>query len=140
MYGQKKKLYKEGKLSRKEMETAWKKSNPDKSESDMWFFFDKIEWEKQTGKTSSNEFYYRIHDAIESNKAENINKAVKIVMDHGKDKSQVAGSIKGTWRDDYLKMRNGSAEKVKLKDALIKAYKAIGYSAQQAENIINKWK
>ncbi|MBP5726720.1 MAG: hypothetical protein J6Y48_06555, partial [Clostridia bacterium] len=118
----------------------WKKKYPEKPAEDMWFFFDKIEWEKKTGKTSSNEFYYRIHEGIENNKAELINQAVQIITSHGKTKNQIAGSIQGVWKDDYLKLKDGSAEKVRLKDALIKAYKAIGYSASQAENTINKWK
>ena len=131
--------YKKGEIDRKEIEKYYKAKYPQATEDDIWWYFDKVDYANETGKQTSGD-YYRVHDAIEGNRSADITAAVQLVMKHGKKKNGVWSSIEGKWKDDYLKMRDGSAEKVRLKDGMIKALKAAGYTAAQAEQMINKWK
>ncbi len=131
--------YKDGKIGRREAEKIYRKYYPKAKADDVWWAMDGIDFTKETGTTASGQ-YYRVHYAIEGNKSAEITKAVQLVMKHGKDKKGVLSSIESKWKETYLDMKAGSAEKVRLKDAMIKALKAAGYTAQQAEQRINGWK
>ena len=131
--------YRDGEITRKEAEEAYKKKYPKSDENSVWIHFDRIDYEMETGREASGD-YYRMNDAIEGNRSADITREVEKVMKHGKTKNGVKSSIESNWKDKYLNMRDGSAEKVKLKDGIIKAMKAAGYTASQAENMIRKWK
>ena len=57
---------------------------------------------------------------------------------HGKEKSDIAGSITAKYKERYLNATG--KEKVNLNSALITAYQAIGYSRQDAMKKIHEWK
>ena len=69
---------------------------------------------------------------------EEIRTAVKTMTAHGMEPKNIKTQITKQYKDAYL---NGSnSEKVKIKDAIEKAYKELGYSTEDADKVINKWK
>jgi hypothetical protein len=136
--GQITKKYKEGKWTRKETESALKKYRKDMKEDDIWWALDRIDYNKETGKDAGSGQYYRLYDAIEANKSDNIKNAVQIMLKHGKKKDDIKKTLSSKYKQAYLDATG--SEKTKLKDALTKAYKAVGLTADEALKIINGWK
>lgn len=102
-----------------------------------WWKLDRDAYKKETGKDVGTGYYYRLADAINSRKSDAIKAAVKQLKDHGISNDKIKGKL-SDWKKEYLNA-NGN-EKVQLKNALIMAYKALGYSDTEANEIINKWK
>lgn len=130
--------YKAGKLSREDAERMFSEANPDKDADSIWWTFDRIDYKKETGAEKVSGNYYRLHDAIENNKSDEIQGTVKLLMEHGMTKKNIKDNITDTYRPKYLAAEGN--EKIRMKDSLIKAYKAVGLTAEEAEKLINKWK
>ena len=63
--------------------------------------------------------------------------AVKQLQEHGISNDKIKGKL-SDWKKEYLEATGN--EKVRIKNALIMAYNAIGISETEANKIINKWK
>ena len=132
------KQLKEGKIDRKEAEKLLKKQDPTKDADDIWWRVDRAIYKQETGESvSGNSYYYRLTDAIYSNKSDEIKKAVKDLTDHGISKERIEEKLKD-WKKEYLETKGD--QKRKLENALTMAYKAIGMTADQALEIIHGWK
>ena len=103
-----------------------------------WWKLDRDAYKKETGNdVGSTSFYYRLEDAINGGGTEEIRAAVKMLQDHGIDNDRIKKKL-SDWKKEYLAATG--KEKIKLKNSLIMAYKAIGLKEAEAEEIINKWK
>ena len=131
------KKYKEGKMSRTDAET-WLKKNAKMTADDAWWKLDRIDYKKETGKDAGTGTYYRLYDAIENNRSEEIKAAVNKMVKHGMKAENIKDQIGKKYRQAYLNATG--AAKTKLQDALTKAYKAVGLTADEALKIINGWK
>ena len=132
------KLLKSGELSAEEARKMLKEYNPDKSDNEIWWTVDRYEYARETGaeKTPSG-YYYRLTDAINSNKADAINAAVKEIVNHGVDKKKVKDKL-SDWKSKYL---NGTQQqKIRIRNAIEIAYKALGFTKQDADKVIDGWK
>ena len=58
-------------------------------------------------------------------------------MNHGITQKKIL-DYTSNWKQEYLAA--SSSEKVKIRDAIQKVYKAAGSSAEEADKKINKWK
>lgn len=106
-----------------------------KKPNEEWFAMDKEDYEN-AGGTQTSSTYYRLEDAMEANKAEDIQKAVKELLDHGITTDKIKGQLSER-RKKYLAADN--AGKTKIRDAMQKAYKAIGKTAKDADKTIENW-
>ena len=129
---------KAGDISADEARTLYADASAKMSEDDAWWKVDQIEYSKETGseKTKTG-YYYRLEDAINANRAEEIGKAVRDLMDHGITKEKIKNRL-GDWKQEYLDA--DSAGKIRIRDAITKAYKALGMSAEEAKKRIDGWK
>jgi hypothetical protein len=132
--------YAGGQMDRAAAEKLYKEQNPNKSADDIWFAFDRKDYEMETGKKTESDKYYRLYDAIDQNKSEAITGAVKTMTSHGMKAKNIKSQITGKYKADYLALKDGSKEKVAMKDALVKAYKAVGLTADEASELISGWK
>lgn len=131
--------YKDGKLSTKQAEDQLKKWRPDLTADDVYWTLDLIDYKKETGNNSASGKSYRLMDAMTANKLNDINTAVKAMLSHGVKKESIKSSITSYWKEKYLAAKAGSAERTAMKDAIQKAYKAIGLTAADADKVINGW-
>ena len=130
------KQYKEAKKNRKETENALKKFAGMK-ENDIYWKMDRVDYQKETkAEESVSGYYYRLTDAVNENKAEQIQKAVKQLLANGITKEQIKSKL-SDWTSEYL-AASGS-DRIKIGDAITKAYKAAGYTAEDAKKTINRW-
>ena len=128
---------KEGKITAEEARRQLKKIYPDKDDDKIWWQVDRAEYAAQTGtKLSSNDMYYRLEDAIAGNKSDEIKATVSLLVSHGVTKERIIGKL-SDYKSVYLNATG--AEKTRLKDALTKAFKACGMSAQEAVAKIDGW-
>ncbi|MCR5566208.1 MAG: hypothetical protein K6F61_05100 [Clostridiales bacterium] len=132
------KLYKDGEISRDKAEQMLKKYRADLGADDIWWTLDRIEYGKATGKDAGSGQYYRLYDAISNNRSDEIKNAVQTMTKHGVKKENIKKQLSSQYREKYLNATG--EEKTRLKDALTKAYKAIGLTADEALKIINGWK
>ena len=135
------KQYRDGKATRKETEAAMKKYNKKLTNDDIFWKLDRIDYKNETGNDAGSGVYYRLTDAIETNKSDDIKKAVEQLTKHGKSKKDIKswiGSKSTGFKTRYLEATG--REKTKLEDALTKAYKAVGLTAAEALEIIHGWK
>ena len=132
------KPYKEGNRSREETEKWLKKYRKDLKDNDIFWTLDRIDYKNETGTQDSvSGYYYRLKDALNANKAEDIKKAVSTLLKHGITKEKIKSELSRELKSKYLAA--GSSERVKIKDAMQKAYRAAGYTATDADKIISGW-
>jgi len=134
------KQYKDGEITETEAAKLYKAANPELTDDDVWWKIDRINYQKETGAEEapgSNAYYYRLTDAVNDNKAAEIQKAVKELLQHGITKDKIKGKL-SDWKQAYLETDN--AGKIKIRDALQKAYQAAGYTIQDANKTIENWK
>ena len=131
-------MYKEGEITRKEAETRLRKYDSSMTANDAWWKLDRIDYKKETGKEAGSGQYYRLYDAIEANKSAEIKSAVKTMTAHGMKDENIKKQLATKYKKQYLQATGN--KKVQLKNALIMAYKALGYSDAEANEIINGWK
>ena len=129
------KKYRDGEATSKDTMAALKQYGK-LSDDDAWWKIDRADYKKQTGAESVSGYYYRLEDAVNANKSELITKAVKDLLQHGISKDKIKNKL-SAWKSLYLAA--DGAGKVKIKDALTKAYKAAGYTAADADKTINSW-
>jgi uncharacterized protein YqgV (UPF0045/DUF77 family) len=129
------KQYKEGEKNKAQTEAQLKKYRPDLSADDRYWIFDRIDYKNKTGEDASG-YYYRLKDAINANKANDIQAEVKRLIDHGVEKKNVKSKL-SDWKSEYLGA--DSRERIRIRDAIQKAYKALGYTAADADKIIDGW-
>jgi len=129
------KQYKEGEKNKAQTEALLKKYRPDLDENDRYWIFDRIDYKNKTGEDASG-YYYRLKDAINGNKATEIQSAVKQLIDHGVEKKNVKSKL-SDWKSEYLEA--DSRERIRIRDAITKAHKALGYTAEDADKTINGW-
>ena len=134
--------YKEGEITRTEAEQKLKTFRKDMSKDDIWWEMDRVEYSKETGESvSGNSKYYRLKDAISTGKSNDIRNAVNALKSHGvneKDIKSWIGNKSTGFKTAYLNATG--SEKIRIKNALIMAYKAVGLSETEANELINKWK
>lgn len=129
--------YKEGKISAAEAKKLWKKLDPKLTDNDLYWKQDRIDYQKATGADSVSGYSYRLKDAIANNKGEEIRKAVKAMLDHGRTQAQVKDAL-SDWKSPYL--AGDKKTRTAIRDALQKAYKAMGLTAADADKTIDGWK
>lgn len=130
--------YKAGNLTRKDAERMYRAENPNASDKDVLKTFDKIDWEKSGKDGEGYTNYTPLYEAIGNNRVEEIRAAVKHMTDNGYKAEDIKKQLTTKYKQAYLDAKG--SEKTKLMDALTKAYKAIGLSAEEALKIINGWK
>ena len=128
---------KNGEIDAKEATGLLKKQYPDKSDDEIFWMVDRIEYFKETGNEASGQ-YYRFYDAMETNKAEDIRREVETMLKHGMKRENIKKQITTKYKPMYLAADNKG--KTQIRDEIHKAYKALGYSAEDADKVINKWK
>ena len=126
---------KEGTISREKAEQLLKDQDPEKDENDIWWRVDRAEYQRETGNEASGT-YYRLKEAINNNRAEEIKAAVQDLTSHGVKKESVKSKL-SDWKSEYLEA--DSRERIRIRDAITKAYKALGYTAEDADKTINGW-
>ena len=131
------KQLREGELNAEEARKLLKKAQPEKSADDIWWAVDRIQYQLDTNaEKAPSGYYYRLVDAINGNKANEIREAVKQLKAHGVTDKKIKDKL-SDWKKEYLAASGN--EKVRIKNALIMAYKAIGIDETEANKIINKW-
>ena len=130
--------YKEGKISAAEARKLWKELDPKLTDNDLYWKQDRADYQKETGTDKVSGYSYRLHDAIAENKGESIRKAIKDMLDHGVKKESIKTAITEKWKEIYLNA--DSRTRTAIRDAIQKAYKAIGLTAQDANKVIDNWK
>ena len=130
--------YREGKIDALEAETLYRKADPEMTDNDIWFKIDKIDWEKETGTESNSDYYYRLGPALETNRSAEINDTIRLLMDHGRTQKNLKEQVNRILKDQYLEADN--AGKVKIRNEMHLAYKAIGLKAEDADKTIEGWK
>ena len=128
--------YKKGEITAAEAKRLYKKQDPKLTDDEIWWKIDRADYYKETGHTESG-YYYRLEDAVNDNKAAEIQKVVKDLLAHGITKEKIKNKL-SDWKQAYLEA--DSAGKVKIRDALQKAYRAAGYTTEDANKAIEKWK
>jgi hypothetical protein len=128
---------KSGKTTVEETRQRIRELYPDKDENSVWWTVDRMEYENRTGKDVNGTYYY-LWDAMDNNKADEIGKAVEIMTAHGVEVKNIKSQITSHYKPEYLAADNDG--KRKIRDAIQKAYKKLGYTAEDADKIINKWK
>ena len=130
--------YEKGNLTRKEAEKLYRQERPKANDKDVLEAFDKIDRKKAGKDVTGYTNYTPLYEAIEENKSDSIRSAVKYMTDHGFKAADIAEQIGNHYKPLYL-AATGTA-KTKLFDALTKAYKAAGLTADEARKKINSWK
>ena len=129
--------YNEGKISRDEYKRLLKKQNPKLTDNDIWWMIDLADYKKETGNKKASGYGYRLKDAIDANNTEKIRKAIQDMTKHGLTNEKIKSDYLSDWKSEYL---NGSSDRRrKIRDALQKAYKILGYTAEDANKTIERW-
>lgn len=127
---------KDGEITDTQARKMIKEIYPDKSEDDIFWQVDRAKYQAETGKEKVSGNYYRLVDAVNNNKAAEIQKAVNDLLAHGITKEKIKSKL-SDWKSDYLAA--DSRQRIRIRDALEKAYKAAGYTAADADKVINGW-
>jgi hypothetical protein len=114
-----------------------KQADPQMSDDEIWWKVDQISWQLETGAEETRGKNYRLMQAVAENRSEEINRVVKEMMAHGVTQKQIKDYM-GDLKQEYLAA--DSKEKVRIRDAIQKVYKAIGLTAAEADKRIKKWK
>ena len=81
--------------------------------------------------------YDDLYAAIDSNKSDEIKEAVKYQLEHGATETGIKTQLTKQYKETYI--YSDANEKRKIRDALEKAYKALGYTAADADKVIDGW-
>ena len=116
--------------------TMWGGTTSDLDVQDLLHACSPVLWDSELGRFRFDRSVVQ-DAAILNNKTEEISRAVKDMRAHGFTKDGVDNCIQ-YFKKDYL---NATGDrKIKLRDALTKAYKANGMTADQALRTIDSWK
>ena len=128
---------KDGEITAEQARKKLKEIYPDKDANDIWWSVDRAEYKHQTGADDVSENYYRLYDAIGENRSDSIKSAVKQMLDHGMKKESIKNQLTKKYKQAYLDANTNG--KRLIRDALQKTYKALGYTAADANKIIDGW-
>ena len=129
--------FKDGEITETEATKLMKEVNPDLTDDDIYWKLDAIKYEQETGEKVSGK-YYRLKDAMGGNTVNGIQSAVKELLGHGATKENIKTQLTKDWKKNYLEADLDG--KRKIRNAVTIAYKAMGYTATDAEKIIKNWK
>jgi hypothetical protein len=130
--------YEAGNLTRKEAEKLYRQENPKATDKKVLEAFDKIDYEKKTGKEIDDYSNYTpLYDAIGNNKSDEIKAAVKYMLDNGYEAKDIKSQINSKIKKEYLPA--DSKTRTRLKDAMDKAYKALGFTVAEADKKVQEW-
>ena len=130
--------YAAGKIDRKTATEMYKKENPKATDKDILKALDKADREKAGYDAKGYTNYTPLMEAIANNSAEDISKAVKYMTANGYEAKNIKTEVNKRIKEQYLKA--DAKEKIRLQDAMNKAYKALGYTTEDAEKTREKWK
>lgn len=129
--------YKDGELTKKEAEKLLRQLDPEMTDDEVFWEIDRVDYQTETGaEKKPTGQYYRLNDAINNNKAEEIGTAVDMLLEHGVPEKKIRDHL-SDWRKEYLAA--DSAGKVRIRDAITKAYKKIGLSKEDADALFERW-
>lgn len=128
---------KAGKITAEEARKLLKQAQPEKSDDDIWWTVDRIEYQRATGAESISGKYYRLWEAMDANRAEEIGSALKIMTSHGMTEKNIKSEIGKHYKQAYLD--GDSTEKRTIRDAMQKAYRKLGFTAEDANKTISNW-
>ena len=129
--------YEAGNLSRADAERLYREENPKAKDKDVLEAFDKIDWKNAGNDPDGYTNYTPLYTAIGNNKSDEIKAAVKHMVDNGYKKEDIKKQLTTKYKQAYI--NSSGSERTKLRDALTKAYKAIGLTADEAIKIIDGW-
>ena len=135
--------YKTGQIDRATAEKMYREQFPDKDEKKVAEKFDALEWARE-GKplqAGAKEYtnYTPLMTAIENNRAGEITDAVKRMTELGYTAKDIKQKINGDVKKLYLATTDAD-ERRRLRDAMQKTYKVLGFTAEDADKTIEKWK
>ena len=131
--------YREGSIDRKKAEKLYREERPTATDKQVLEALDKIDYEKRTGRKVENYSNYTpLYDAIEENRTEKIREALKYMMENGYKKEDIKKQLTTKYKQAYLDADVN--EKWRIRNAIQIIYKAMGYTATDADKIINGWK
>ena len=129
----------DGQIDRKTAEELYRKQNPGRSDKDVAEALDKVGW---TGELASGQKQYTNYTPLlvgmEHNKTDEIRGAVDRMLEIGYTEKDIKTKVNTEIKKLYMAAdANG---RVKLLDAMQKAYKALGFTAEDADKTVKKWK
>ena len=130
--------FRSGNITRAQAEKMYRQERPKATDRDVLEALDKVEYEKKHGKVESYSNYTPVYDALAANKETDIKAAVKHLLDNGYQVKDVKTQVNKKIKEQYAEA--SAADKVKLRDAMQKAYKAMGLTAADADKVIEGWK
>ena len=129
--------YKDGKMKKADAESKLK-SYAGLSADESFWTLDRIDYKKETGKDAGSGKYYRLWNAMDNNKATDIQSAIKTMTGHGVEAKNIKSQISSQYKQKYLAANDSG--KTAIRDAMNKAFKALGYSESDVNKTIKKWK
>jgi hypothetical protein len=131
---------KAGTITAEDARKLLKKAEPEKTDEQVWWSVDRIQYQLETGAEEApdgNEYYYRLIDAVDENSTEKIRTAIRGLLEHGVKQENIVKKL-SAWKSKYLE---GNADtKRRIRDALQKAYRELGLTAEDADKKIDSWK
>ena len=125
-------------LPTEEKAKIMKEIDPEADDDSIFFQLDREAYEKETGtELSGSAKYYRLDDAMNGNKSAEIREAVQTLLEHGVKAKSIIDRMKDQ-KQAYLEA--DSKGKVRIRNAIQIVYKELGYTAEDADKVIDKWK
>jgi hypothetical protein len=130
---------KAGNMNAEDARKMLQEADPKKSADDVWWAVDRIQYQldNELNKAPGGN-YYRLWDAMDNNSTEEIRTAIKTMTEHGIEAKNIKTQITKQYKAAYLAA--DADGKRTIRDAIQKAYKLMGYTAEDADKVINKWK
>lgn len=132
------KQYKDEKANKEQTESMLKKYRPEMDDNDIFWALDLEDYKKETGNNDASGKYYRLNDAMEANKGEAIRTAIKTLLAHGAEEKSIRTTITNKWKEKYL--AGDVNTRSRIREAIRKAYQAIGLTSADADKVIDAWK
>ena len=133
--------YRAGEIDRKTAEEYYRKENPNATDKDVAEFLDKTDWEKDGKPLADGQKSYTNYTpllvAVENNRADEIRSAVERMVQIGYTEKNIKTKLNSEIKKKYLAA--DANERIRLKDAMQKAYKSLGFTAEDADKTINGW-
>ena len=126
--------YVDGSIDRKTAE-AYVKKYSDKTEDEIYWDFDKWDYQIEHGSDDGYRKYAAFDKAVETGK--NLEREIQRYLDHGVTAKTLAGKITEDFKEQY---RNTAPEqRDALKNKLLDAYEELGYDRYKKSKDIDDW-